>query len=87
MARLTSEFWVAGLLRRVSEAGAFGYVRRRGSSESGSVFIVVDDLQGNLALYVPSLSMDGERLFECRLSDASEAVSYTHLTLPTTSRV
>ncbi|PZO81660.1 MAG: DUF1491 domain-containing protein [Mesorhizobium amorphae] len=52
--RLTSDFWVSALVRRVSAEGGFGAVVRRGAAEAGAVFIVVRDRMGNVRLYAPA---------------------------------
>ena len=65
--RLRSDIWVAAYLRRVMAGGAFVAVRRKGTPESGAVFIRIDHLDGGGALYGPapqSLNAgDGERRF------------------------
>ena len=58
---LRSDIWVAAYLRRVAVEGAFATLRRRGASEAGAIFVVVDRLDGRLALYEPAPSLDGER--------------------------
>lgn len=54
MARLTSDFFVSALIRRVAVAGAFAMLRRRGGMEAGAIFVVVDRLDGTAALYGPA---------------------------------
>ena len=60
--RLTSSFWVAAYLRQCHSLGAFAVVRRRGASESGAIFVVLDRLDGTKVLFEPapqSVVLDG----------------------------
>ena len=52
--RLTTDFWVSALVKRVFGAGGFAAIIRRGSPEAGAVFIVVRDRLGGAALYAPA---------------------------------
>jgi hypothetical protein len=52
--RLTSEFWVAALIRRAFSAGDFATVLSKGSPEAGAVHILVRDRLGNVSLYRPA---------------------------------
>jgi hypothetical protein len=52
--RLTSEVWVAALIRRVNGAGASAALERRGAAEAGAVFIIVDHLDRTADLYAPA---------------------------------
>ncbi len=52
--RVTSQVWVAALLRRSQSGGAFAHVARRGHDQAGSVFVIVDNLQGQLDLWAPA---------------------------------
>lgn len=52
--RLTSEFWVAALTRRVFSAGDFATVLNKGATEAGTVHILVRDRLGNVSLYKPA---------------------------------
>ena len=38
--RLTTDFWVSALMRRVFAEGGFAAVAKRGASEAGAVFVV-----------------------------------------------
>lgn len=42
---LSSDLWVGALLRRVEQAGAFGYVARKGDARAGSVLIKLVNLR------------------------------------------
>lgn len=52
--RVTTDFWVSALLRRVFSAGGFGAVLRRGGDSAGAVFLIVRDRMGESALYGPA---------------------------------
>ncbi len=60
-ARLRSDIWVAAYIRRIEIEGLVAMLRRRGAPEAGAIFIKVDYLNGQSALYSPapqSLSSD-----------------------------
>jgi hypothetical protein len=69
--RLKSAFWVDAFLRRAAAAGLNGAVLRKGAEEAGTVFVVVNHLDGTHTVLGPppgpSHDADGTRLFE-RLS-------------------
>ena len=78
MSRLRSDFWVAAHLRRCAVEGVDAVLRRRGSAESGSIFVKIDRLDGSASLYGPapqSLVEEAasERLFAPLLVDAPAA--------------
>ncbi len=52
--RLTTDFWVSALLRRVFADGGFGAILSRGATEAGAVFILCRDRLGNVDLYGPA---------------------------------
>lgn len=52
--RVTSEFFVAALIRRGYAEGATCVVIHRGSAEAGAVFVVVDRLDRTEDLYAPA---------------------------------
>jgi hypothetical protein len=52
--RLKSGIWVSAYLRRCSVEGAFAVVRRRGAEEAGAIFVLVNRLDGTVALYGPA---------------------------------
>ena len=54
--RVTSDFFVAALVRRANDAGAFAVVARRGATEAGAIHVVVDDRSGALSLYGPAMA-------------------------------
>jgi len=77
--RVTSDFFVAALLRRVFSSGGYGAVVKRGSTEAGAVFVTSRDRLGETTLYGPAsqTSYDDarpdERLFS-ELSKGEEAI-------------
>ena len=52
--RVTSDFWVSALLRRVFGAGGFAAVVNRGATEAGAVFVLARGRLGEVALYGPA---------------------------------
>lgn len=70
MARLTSAFFVAQLIRRVNGGGGFAAVLKKGAEEAGAIHIVVRPRTGELAFYGPAMQADydaettGERRFQ-----------------------
>lgn len=78
--RLTSDFWVSVLIRRVNDGGGFAAVVRRGATEAGAVFVVVRDRFGGVALYGPAAQTSygdepvSERLFALVPVEGEEAV-------------
>lgn len=58
---LRSDIWVAAYLRRSGAEGAVAVLRRRGSGEAGAIYVLVDRLDGRVALFEPAPSIDDER--------------------------
>ena len=54
--RVTSEFFAAALVRRANDEGAFAVIERRGASEAGAIFLLVDDRSGAMSLYGPAMA-------------------------------
>ncbi|WP_420960159.1 DUF1491 family protein [Brucella sp. IR073] len=52
--RLTSDFWVSALIRRVNGEGGFAHLARRGSAEAGAIFIKLRRPDGAYDLYGPA---------------------------------
>ena len=52
--RVTTEFFVAALVRRTFGTGGFAAVLKRGATEAGAVFVVARSRQGELALFAPA---------------------------------
>jgi len=76
--RLTSDFWVSALIRKVQGEGGFAYLARRGSKEAGAIFIKVSSRFGTCDLYSPAPQTsyaddhDGERMFLRILQEADD---------------
>lgn len=76
--RLTSDFWISALIRRVQGEGGFAYLARRGSKEAGAIFIKVSSRFGTCDLYSPAPqtfyeeNTDGERMFLRILHDVDD---------------
>lgn len=52
--RLTTDFWVSALLRRVFGAGGFAAIIRRGATEAGAVFVLARNRQGETTFFSPA---------------------------------
>src|SRR5262245_20477823 len=52
--RVTTDFWVSALIKRVFGDGGFAAVVTRGSSEAGAVFVIVRDRMGGAVLFGPA---------------------------------
>ena len=52
--RLTTDFWVSALLRRVFGAGGFAAVVKRGAMEAGAVFVISRNRFGEVSLFGPA---------------------------------
>lgn len=52
--RVTADFWVSALIRRVFGAGGFAAVVKRGATEAGAVFVVTRNRLGEAFLYGPA---------------------------------
>ena len=73
--RVTSEFFISALIRRVFSSGGFAAVERRGATEAGAVFLRQRFRDGLETLYGPApqsvFEERGEhRLFEVRAERA-----------------
>ncbi len=70
--RLRADIWVSAYLRRCAVEGAFATLRKRGAEEAGAIFIVLDCLDGRMAVFGPAPQSeagdDGVRRF-VRLHD------------------
>ena len=56
--RLRSDIWVAAYLRRVAANGAYAVLRRRGAAEAGAIYVLIDRLDGQAALFAPGPTND-----------------------------
>jgi len=52
--RVTTDFWVSALVKRIFSGGGFAAIIKRGSTEAGAVFIVMRDRMGGAALFGPA---------------------------------
>lgn len=52
--RVTSDFWVSALVRRIFNAGGFAAIGRRGATEAGAIFILVRSRDGRFRLMGPA---------------------------------
>ncbi len=67
--RLRSDIWVAAYIRRLQTEGVFAVLRKRGAAEAGAIFIKIDCLNGQSALFAPAaqsldIQDDGVRRFQ-----------------------
>ena len=72
--RVKSGIFVSALLRRSRAEGAYALVRRRGAEDAGAIFVLVDRLDGHVALYGPapqSTVDDAGRAFRPLHADAA----------------
>jgi len=61
---LSSDIWVAALIRRAEQAGAFAMVLRKGDARAGAVLVKVANRRlGEIRLYAEALRGDGERVW------------------------
>lgn len=61
---LSSDLWVAALIRRAEQGGAFATVARKGDARAGAVLVkVVDRRAGATRLYAEAVRGDGERVW------------------------
>lgn len=52
--RVTSDFFVSALMRRVFNDGGFAAIISKGASEAGAIFIITRNRMGEVALYGPA---------------------------------
>ncbi|MER2533741.1 MAG: DUF1491 family protein [Rhizobiaceae bacterium] len=52
--RVTTDFWVSALIRRVFSGGGFAAVLRKGAAEAGAVFVILRDRLGQTRLFGPA---------------------------------
>lgn len=80
--RITSELFVAQLVRRAFGAGGFAAVLRKGAEAAGAVFVVSRSRDGAVTLFGPAAQSfaadDGERRFmrEAAADDAAVAARF-----------
>lgn len=56
--RVTSDLFVAAMLRRVFSGGGFAAVEKRGHEQAGAIFVIARDRLGRAALYGPAAQAD-----------------------------
>jgi hypothetical protein len=62
-ARLPTGLWVEALLRRVTVAGAAGFVLQRGDEERGNILVKISTLTSQAQVFTPRTDLDGTRIF------------------------
>jgi len=78
MTRLTSDFFVSALLRRLFAEGGMGAVEKRGATEAGAVHVRVRHTDGTESLLTPApqaifdTEKPTERVFEMRKTRVDE---------------
>lgn len=82
--RVTSDFYVTALVRRIFSEGGFAAISKRGAPEAGAVFVLVDRLDGEFDLYGPApqaffMEPKDGRLFERVLSAADKEAALSRL--------
>ncbi len=61
---LATDIWVAALIRRVEQGGAFAMILRKGDPRAGAVLVkVLDRPNGAARLYAEATRGDGERVW------------------------
>jgi hypothetical protein len=70
LARLTSTFFAAQLVRRVNGSGGFAAIVKKGADEAGAIHISLRSRSGALRFYRPAMQLSydaqatGDRLFQ-----------------------
>lgn len=77
--RITSELFVAQLLRRVFADGGFAAVLRRGAEAAGAIFVVARGRDGTATLFGPAVQTmaddNDERRFMAEAARDDEAIT------------
>lgn len=61
---LSTDVWVAALIRRAELGGAFAVVGRKGDARAGAVLVkVLNRSDGSATLYAEATRMDGDRVW------------------------
>jgi hypothetical protein len=61
---LSTDLWVAALIRRAEQAGAFAVVSRKGDPRAGAVLVkLINRREGWARLYAEAVRGDGERVW------------------------
>jgi hypothetical protein len=70
---LSTDVWVAALIRRAELGGAFAMVERKGDARAGSVLVkVLNRREGTARLYAEATRGDGERVWMQPVTSAAE---------------
>jgi len=71
---LSTDLWVAALIRRAEQGGAFAVVARRGDPRAGAVLVkLLNRRDGWARLYAEAVRGDGERVWMQPASARDEA--------------
>ncbi len=71
---LSTDLWVAALIRRAEQSGAFAVVARKGDPRAGAVLVkLINRRDGSARLYAEALRGDGERVWMQPASARDEA--------------
>lgn len=60
---LSTDFWVAAYLARLSQAGIFAHVVHKGDATAGAVAIKVATMDGKASFFTRSFDGSGERVW------------------------
>jgi hypothetical protein len=72
---LSTDIWVAALIRRAEQGGAFATVARKGDARAGAVLVkLVDRRAGAARLYAEALGRDGDRIWMQPVDSTEEAM-------------
>ncbi|WP_299937010.1 DUF1491 family protein [uncultured Nitratireductor sp.] len=78
--RLTSDFWVSALTKRLFAEGGFATVLQKGAREAGTIYILLRNRLGEQALYGPAAqpvydeARPNERRFALIVQNDEEAI-------------
>ena len=78
--RISSDIWVAALIRRVELAGAYATVVIRGDARAGEVLVkTIDRRTGRCELFSGAQDADGERVWIKPTSGSTESEIETYV--------
>ncbi len=72
-ARLTSDFWVAAYMARLSGNGIFAHVAYKGDATAGAVAIKIATMNRRASLFMRNYDGEGNRVWTAAAEDADEA--------------
>jgi hypothetical protein len=71
---LSSDLWVAALIRRAEQQGAYATVARKGDARAGAVLVKAIDRRAGVArLYAEAFGREGERMWMEPVNSTDEA--------------